>query len=97
MDTERFRGKSAFVTGAGSGIGEAVARALHREGPHVTLADLFLERVQTVAEALGDGRAVACSLDVRDERAVRDALSADLDVLVNVAGIGSTTSAPETH
>ena len=44
----------------------------------------------------GDDRAFACGLDVRDEAAVRRALPTDLDVLVNVAGIGSTTSAPET-
>jgi NAD(P)-dependent dehydrogenase (short-subunit alcohol dehydrogenase family) len=96
MNVERFRGKSAFVTGAGSGIGEAVARALHREGARVTIADISPDRVQAVANELGDERAIAIALDVRDEAAVRDALPHDLDVLANVAGIGSTTSAPET-
>ena len=96
MNPRRFEGRTAFVTGAGSGIGEAVARALHEEGARVTLADLASERVQTLAAALGDDRAFACGLDVRDEAAVRRALPTDLDVLVNVAGIGSTTSAPET-
>jgi NAD(P)-dependent dehydrogenase (short-subunit alcohol dehydrogenase family) len=96
MNVERFRGKSAFVTGAGSGIGEAVARALHREGARVTIADLAPDRAQAVANELGDERALAVALDVRDEPAVRHALPDDLDVLVNVAGIGSTTSAPET-
>jgi len=96
MDVERFRGKSAFVTGAGSGIGEAVARALHREGARVSIADLSPDRAQAVANELGDERALAVALDVRDEPAVRRALPDDLDVLVNVAGIGSTTSAPET-
>jgi 2-keto-3-deoxy-L-fuconate dehydrogenase len=92
----RFEGKRAFVTGAGSGIGEAVARALHHEGANVTLADLCLASVQTLAGELADGRAFACALDVRDEDAVRRALPPDVDVLVNVAGIGSTTAAPET-
>ena len=96
MNVERFRGKSAFVTGAGSGIGEAVARALHREGARVTIADLSPDRAQAVANELGDERALAVALDVRDEPAVRHVLPDDLDVLVNVAGIGSTTSAPET-
>jgi NAD(P)-dependent dehydrogenase (short-subunit alcohol dehydrogenase family) len=96
MNVERFRGKSAFVTGAGSGIGEAVARALHREGARVTIADLSPDRAEAVANQLGDERALAVALDVRDEPAVRHALPDDLDVLVNVAGIGSTTSAPET-
>jgi 2-keto-3-deoxy-L-fuconate dehydrogenase len=96
MNNERFGGKTALVTGAGSGIGEAVAQALHREGAHVIVADLSRDRAQAVAGALGGERAVACALDVRDEPAVREALPAGLDVLVNVAGIGSTTSAPDT-
>jgi NAD(P)-dependent dehydrogenase (short-subunit alcohol dehydrogenase family) len=92
----RFDGKAAFVTGAGSGIGEAVARALHAEGAHVTLADLAGDRAQAIADELGDGRANALGLDVRDEAAVRDAIPAELDVLANIAGIGSTTTAPDT-
>jgi 2-keto-3-deoxy-L-fuconate dehydrogenase len=96
MSPQRFEGKTAFVTGAGSGIGEAVARALHREGARITLADVSLERVQRLAGELGEDRAVARALDVREEGQVRRAIPDDLDVLVNVAGIGSTTPAPET-
>jgi NAD(P)-dependent dehydrogenase (short-subunit alcohol dehydrogenase family) len=92
----RFDGKRAFVTGAGSGIGEAVARALHAEGARVTLADVAGDRAQSIAGELGDGRADALALDVRDEAAVRDALPEELDVLANIAGIGSTTTAPDT-
>ena len=92
----RFDGKRAFVTGAGSGIGEAVARALHAEGAHVTLADVAGDPAKAIADELGEGRADALALDVRDEAAVRDALPAQLDVLANIAGIGSTTTAPET-
>jgi NAD(P)-dependent dehydrogenase (short-subunit alcohol dehydrogenase family) len=92
----RFDGKRAFVTGAGSGIGEAVARALHAEGAHVTLADVAGDRAQAIADELGEDRAVARALDVRDEAAVRDALPAELDVVANIAGIGSTTTAPDT-
>jgi NAD(P)-dependent dehydrogenase (short-subunit alcohol dehydrogenase family) len=90
----RFAGKHALVTGAGSGIGEAVARALHAEGATVTLADVS-DAADAVAAQLGDG-ARAIRLDVRDEEQVRTAIPADLDVLVNVAGIGSTTNAPDT-
>jgi NAD(P)-dependent dehydrogenase (short-subunit alcohol dehydrogenase family) len=96
MSPQRFEGKTAFVTGAGSGIGEAVTRALHREGARVTLADISLERVQSLAGELGEDRAVAQALDVREEDQVRQAVRGDLDVLINVAGIGSTTTAPET-
>jgi len=94
MAPERFAGRRALVTGAGSGIGEAVARALHAEGADVVLADMAGDRVQALAAELGD-RAHGLTLDVRDEDAVSGAMDA-LDVLANVAGVGSTTSAPDT-
>jgi NAD(P)-dependent dehydrogenase (short-subunit alcohol dehydrogenase family) len=84
-----FEGKRALITGAGSGIGAAVARLLAAEGAEVIVADLFPE---AVAEELG---AQAVVLDVRHEAEVEFAMG-DLDVLVNCAGIGSTTNAPET-
>jgi 2-keto-3-deoxy-L-fuconate dehydrogenase len=90
----RFTGKRALVTGAGSGIGEAVARMLHAEGAEVVLTDVSAEPVEAIAAELGE-RASAAPLDVRDEDAVREVVR-DADVLANVAGIGSTTAAPET-
>jgi meso-butanediol dehydrogenase / (S,S)-butanediol dehydrogenase / diacetyl reductase len=94
MAEDRFGGRRAFVTGAGSGIGEAVARGLHAEGAEVVLADAVGERVEALAAELG-ARARAVTLDVRDEEAVAAAVR-EPDVLVNVAGVGSTTSAPDT-
>jgi NAD(P)-dependent dehydrogenase (short-subunit alcohol dehydrogenase family) len=87
-------GRTALVTGAGSGIGAAVARRLAGEGARVVLADLSLAAVEELADELGP-EARALQLDVRDEEQVAPAV-AELDVLVNVAGIGSTTNAPET-
>ena len=87
-------GRNALVTGAGSGIGAAVARRLAGQGANVVLADLSLAAVEELAGELG-AAARPLELDVRDEKEVAPAM-ADLDVLVNVAGIGSTTSAPET-
>jgi NAD(P)-dependent dehydrogenase (short-subunit alcohol dehydrogenase family) len=94
VNHSRFARKRALVTGAGSGIGEAIARGLHREGAAVTLADLHGSAVQELADELGEPAAWV-RLDVREEQPVREALGG-LDVLVNVAGVGSTTSAPDT-
>jgi 2-keto-3-deoxy-L-fuconate dehydrogenase len=89
MGAMTFEGKRALVTGAGSGIGAAVARRLAADGAEVIVADLYPE---AVADELGAQPVV---LDVRHEAQVEFAM-ADLDVLVNCAGIGSTTNAPET-
>lgn len=87
-----FTARQALVTGAGSGIGAAVARRLAADGAQVVAADVALEAAEAVAREI-DARPL--ELDVRDERQVAAAM-AGLDVLVNVAGIGSTTTAPET-
>ncbi len=84
-----FAGKRALVTGAGSGIGAAAARCLAREGAEVIVADLS---PHAVADELGSQ---ALELDVREEGQVAAALR-DLDMLINGAGIGSTTSGPDT-
>ncbi|MDQ2870044.1 MAG: 3-oxoacyl-[acyl-carrier-protein] reductase [Acidobacteriota bacterium] len=90
----RFEGRTALVTGASRGIGEAVARRLALEGAHViaaarTAADL--DRV--VAEIIaGGGRARALALDLADASSIDAAAKAALaegpvDVLVNNAGV----------
>jgi 2-keto-3-deoxy-L-fuconate dehydrogenase len=94
VGANRFTGRRALVTGAGSGIGEAVARRLHEEGAEVVLTNVSADPVEAIAAELGE-RASAVPLDVRDEDAVREVVR-DVDVLANVAGIGSTTSAPDT-
>lgn len=94
MNQGRFVGKRALVTGAGSGIGEAVARALNREGASVCLVDLRADGVRQLAAELGAG-ATWAQLDVREEQEMDEAM-VGLDVLVNVAGVGSTSTAPDT-
>jgi meso-butanediol dehydrogenase / (S,S)-butanediol dehydrogenase / diacetyl reductase len=84
-----FAGQRVLVTGGGSGIGAAVAGAFVDGGATVTVADL---EPSAVADELG---ADALQLDVRDEGQVAPAMG-EVDVLVNVAGIGSTTTAPDT-
>ena len=82
----------ALVTGGGSGIGAATARRLVAEGHDVVVADLSGDAARVVAGELG---ATAVELDVRDEEQVRGAVDG-IDLLVNAAGIGSTTDAPST-
>ncbi|HET9069518.1 MAG TPA: SDR family NAD(P)-dependent oxidoreductase, partial [Amaricoccus sp.] len=85
----------AIVTGAGSGIGFAGARAMAREGATVVVADLSLERSRAAAEAIrGEGlRAEARPTDVADDAALARLIEgtiADhgrLDVLHSHAGI----------
>lgn len=89
---ERLAGKVCMVTGAGSGIGAAIARRFAAEGGRVFLLDRAIENAQKVAAEIG-GAAEARQLDVRDAARVRSTIAAvnatagRIDVLVNVAGI----------
>ena len=83
----------AIVTGGGSGIGEALCRALAAQGDTVVIADIDGAAAQRVAGDIG-ARASAAKVDVRDATAVQalvdDTVSAHgrLDLIVNNAGIG---------
>ncbi len=63
--SERFVDKVAIVTGAGGGIGEAYARALHAEGASVVIAELAEDAGRVVADDLGE-RALFVRTDVGD-------------------------------
>ncbi|MFJ9998495.1 bifunctional aldolase/short-chain dehydrogenase [Streptomyces werraensis] len=93
----------ALVTGAGSGIGKAIARRLSAEGACVVVADLNGENAARVAEELGGpDRAVAVTVDVTDEEqiaaAFRQAVLAfgGVDLVVNNAGISLSKPLLET-
>jgi NAD(P)-dependent dehydrogenase (short-subunit alcohol dehydrogenase family) len=91
------QGKVALVTGAGSGIGKAVAIAFLQEGYNVTLAGRRQERLgQAVSEAgVSEKQALVVPTDVRDPAAVRAMFAKTketfgrLDVLFNNAGIAA--------
>ena len=92
----RLEGRAALVTGAGSGIGRAVALRFAGEGARVALLDKADEAVlEAVAEELGDagGRAVSLVADVSDAAAVDAAVACAaqeigaIDIAVNAAGI----------
>jgi NADP-dependent 3-hydroxy acid dehydrogenase YdfG len=87
-----LEGKVAWVTGAGTGIGEAGARALADAGMHVVLSGRRREPLEAVASAIGSAASIEV-LDVSDRGAVQDVAGRILeshkriDVLVNSAGI----------
>ena len=62
---QRFTDRTAIVTGAGGGIGEAYARALHAEGANVVIAELDEAKGRAVADSLGE-RALFVRTDVGD-------------------------------
>jgi 3-hydroxybutyrate dehydrogenase len=84
-------GRTALVTGAGSGIGRACAERLAAAGALVLAVDIDEAAVTEVAERVG-GRAIVC--DLADLGAVRK-LPAQVDVLVNNAGLQVVAPLPE--
>ncbi|MDP2013363.1 MAG: SDR family NAD(P)-dependent oxidoreductase [Actinomycetota bacterium] len=89
-------GRTAFITGAGQGLGAQIARTLSSQGAAVILNDLFAERADAVAEELraAGGRATTAIADISDLEALRaakddaeSAIGSGVDILVNNAGI----------
>jgi len=84
----RLEGKRVFITGAGGGIGGAIARRFAAEGARVMCTDVDAAAAQCMAAECGGA---ALTLDVADAAAVRDSIAATaqtfggLDVLVNTA------------
>jgi NAD(P)-dependent dehydrogenase (short-subunit alcohol dehydrogenase family) len=88
--TARFEGRTAIVTGAGSGIGLATALRLADEGARVIASDLSQERLDALVAAHPDAGLVAVAGDVASEETAQALVAAAgdrIDVLVNNAGI----------
>ena len=96
----KLDGRTALITGAGSGLGKAIASLFAREGARVIINDLNRDAAQAVVASLGSAseRSSAIAADVSDSAAVRAMFAqvkerfGGLDILVNNAGIGETGS-----
>jgi len=93
----------ALVTGAGSGIGKAIAERLAGEGACVVIADLNAENAQSVAEGIGNSdKAIAVTANVSDAAGVQSAFDAaalafgGVDLVVNNAGLSISKPLLET-
>ena len=95
-----LKGQGAVVTGAASGIGNAIATAFVEAGAGVLLCDVNADALDAAACALGD-RAIGRVVDVSDEGQVEGAMRAareafgSLDIVVNCAGFGAISPLTE--
>ena len=100
----RLDKKIAFVTGAGSGIGEQIARLFAQQGAHVILTDIRVDAAERVASEIraAGGSSRTQQLDVAEESQVKAAIErvatteGRLDILVNNAGISHVGNILET-
>lgn len=90
----KLEGKTAIVAGGGSGIGQATAVTLAREGARVAVADIVLKNAEKVRDEIkaGGGQAIACHVDLTKraevERVVEEVLAqfGQIDILINCQG-----------
>ena len=92
-----LKDKHAVVTGAGSGIGKAVAILLAKQGATVYVADINAQQAEETAREIGSN-AIAKTADVSNQKATEDLFASlpQLDILVNSAGVSHIGTAEST-
>ena len=90
----KLQGKTAVVTGAGSGIGQGIAQRYAGEGARVALVDWRPDAAEETRASLdADGGHLVVPMDVSDSASVRDGLQTavkeldGVDIIVNAAGV----------
>lgn len=97
MSSNRFslEGRIALITGASSGIGQHLAKALASAGASIVLCARRLDKIQAVAQEIeaADGRAIAVAMDVNDRESINNAYQQAedklgvCDIIINSAGV----------
>lgn len=92
--TNKFNGKTALITGAGSGIGQSTALKLAKEGAHILIIDLDLDAANSTLSMIEEqgGKASAYKCDISKNTEVKEVVDnilfeQDIDILINNAGI----------
>ena len=101
---EELKGKVGIVTGAGRGIGRAIAQRLAREGVSVVVTDIDQQSAETTADEIrsAEGKAIGFKVDVTHQDEVERMVSRTvsefgaLHILVNNAGVGAVAPILET-
>ncbi|NEX20974.1 L-iditol 2-dehydrogenase [Thiorhodococcus mannitoliphagus] len=92
VQTERLKGKSAIITGAARGIGQAFAARYVQEGARVAIADINIDMAKETASKLGDA-AIAVHLDVTQQDSIDASVElveecfGGIDILLNNAAL----------
>lgn len=101
MDVNSFKGKVFAITGVGSGIGRALAKALAGEGARLALCDKDDAGLKITSQSLGNAHCFCQNIDVQDAQAMRDFAKAakenfgHIDAVINNAGVSVFAPAAE--
>lgn len=98
-----FEGKTIWITGASSGIGEALCKQLNHKGVHLILSSRNKEKLESLASALTQCECTVITIDLEHSSSIHSAmeqlntLGLKIDLLINNGGISQRSNALETN